>query len=48
MLDKVWFTYKARIQACHRLEWMDSHSQFILVWYAVLGAALAVVVIRFP
>lgn len=48
MLDKVWFTYKARIQAYHRLEWMDSHSQFILVWYAVLGAALAVVVIRFP
>ncbi|EDI0007545.1 SLATT domain-containing protein [Klebsiella sp. CVUAS 11332] len=48
MLDKVWFTYKARIQAYHRLEWMDTHSQFLLVWYAVLGAALAVVVIRYP
>ncbi|MFE8152211.1 SLATT domain-containing protein [Brenneria goodwinii] len=48
MLDKVWFTYKARIQAHHRLEWMDTHSQFLLVWYAVLGAALAVVAIRYP
>ncbi|EKN4737430.1 TPA: SLATT domain-containing protein [Yersinia enterocolitica] len=48
MLDKVWFTYKARIQAYHRLEWMDTHSQFLLVWYAILGAALSVVVIRYP
>ncbi|MFP1882836.1 SLATT domain-containing protein [Lonsdalea quercina] len=48
MLDKVWFTYKARIQAYHRLEWMDAHSQFLLVWYAVLGAALAVIAIRYP
>ncbi|EPY7039313.1 TPA: SLATT domain-containing protein [Klebsiella pneumoniae] len=48
MLDKVWFTYKARIQAHHRLEWMDTHSQFLLVWYAILGAALAVVAIRYP
>jgi len=48
MLDKVWFTYKARIQAHHRLEWMDTHSQFLLVWYAVLGAVLAIVVIRYP
>lgn len=48
MLDKVWFTYKARIQAHHRLEWMDTHSQFLLVWYAILGAALAVVTIRYP
>lgn len=48
MLNKVWFTYKARIQAHHRLEWMDTHSQFLLVWYAILGAALAVVAIRYP
>ncbi|MDC9623388.1 SLATT domain-containing protein [Xenorhabdus sp. XENO-7] len=48
MLDKVWFTYKARIQAYHRLEWMDTHSQFLLVWYAILSAVLAVVVIRYP
>lgn len=48
MLDKVWFTYKARIQAHHRLEWMDTHSQFLLVWYAILGAILAVVAIRYP
>ncbi len=48
MLDKVWFTYKARIQAQQRLEWMDSHSQFLLVWYAILGAVLAVVAIRYP
>ncbi|TNV22815.1 SLATT domain-containing protein [Buttiauxella sp. B2] len=48
MKDKIWFTYKARIHAYHRLEWMDTHSQFLLVWYAVLGVALAVVVIRYP
>ncbi|EGT4507616.1 SLATT domain-containing protein [Cronobacter sakazakii] len=48
MQDKVWFTYKARIQAHHRLQWMDTHSQFLLVWYAILGAVLAIVVIRYP
>lgn len=48
MLDKVWFTYKARIQAHYRLDWMDTHSQFILVWYAILSAVLAIVVIRYP
>ncbi|HFJ2066646.1 TPA: SLATT domain-containing protein [Salmonella enterica] len=48
MLNKVWFTYKARIQAYHRLVWMDTHSQFLLVWYAILGAVLAVVAIRYP
>lgn len=48
MLNKVWFTYKARIQAHHRLEWMNTHSQFLLVWYAILGATLAVVAIRYP
>lgn len=48
MRDKLWFTYKARIHAYHRLVWMDTHSQLLLVWYAILGAALAVVVIRYP
>lgn len=27
---------------------MDTHSQFLLVWYAILGAALAVMLIRYP
>lgn len=44
----VWFTYKARIQAHTRLEWMDLHSQLLLVWYAVLAATLSVVTIRYP
>ncbi|MGN4934152.1 SLATT domain-containing protein [Aeromonas rivipollensis] len=48
MLDNVWFTYKARINAHHRLEWMEKHSQFLLIWYALLGAVLSVVMIRFP
>lgn len=48
MKDNVWFTYKARIQAHKRLEWMDIHSQFLLVWYAILGAVLAIVAIRYP
>ncbi|MEA5673445.1 SLATT domain-containing protein [Pseudomonas sp. MH2] len=46
--DKVWFTYKARIQAHKRLEWLDFHSQLLLVWYALLGAALAVSTIKYP
>lgn len=48
MKDNVWFTYKARIQAHKRLEWLDIHSQFLLVWYAILSAVLAIVAIRYP
>lgn len=46
MKEKIWFTYKARIQAHKRLEWMHFHSQCILVWYAVLAAVLAIVTLR--
>ncbi|WP_371822839.1 SLATT domain-containing protein [Paludibacterium sp. B53371] len=46
--DKVWFTYKARIQAQLRLARLDFHSQLLLVWYAILGASLAVATIRYP
>ncbi len=48
MHDNIWFTYKARIQAHHRLEWLEKHSQFILVWYAILSAILSIVTLRFP
>ena len=48
MRDNIWFTYKARINAHHRLELMEKHSQFLLVWYAILGAVLSVVTIRYP
>lgn len=48
MEDKVWFTYKARIQAQLRLSWLDFHSQLLLVWYAILSASLAIVTIRHP
>lgn len=44
--DSVWFTYKARIQAHKRLEWLDFHSQLLLVWYAILSTALGVLTIR--
>ncbi|WP_397458795.1 SLATT domain-containing protein [Pseudomonas asplenii] len=44
--DNVWFTYKARIQAHKRLEWLDFHSQLLLVWYAILSTALGVLAIR--
>lgn len=47
MKDSVWFTYKARIQAHHRLDWLDFHSQMLLVWYAILSATLGVLVIRY-
>ena len=45
--DNVWFTYKARIQAHKRLEWLDFHSQLLLVWYAILSTALAVLTIKY-
>ena len=45
--DAIWFTYKARIQAHNRLEWLDFHSQMLLVWYAILGAVLGVLTIRY-
>ncbi|WP_082629575.1 SLATT domain-containing protein [Pseudomonas paralactis] len=48
MKDNVWFTYKARIQAHKRLEWLDLHSQLLLVWYAILSSALAVISIKHP
>ena len=48
MRDKVWFTYKARIQAHIRLSWLEFHSQLLLVWYAILSAGLAVVTVRYP
>lgn len=47
MKDNVWFTYKARIQAHKRLDWLDFHSQLLLVWYAILGATLGVLTIRY-
>lgn len=48
MKDNIWFTYKARIKAHERLEWMDFHSQSLLVWYALLSAVLAVLNTRYP
>lgn len=45
--DSVWFTYKARIQANNRLDWLDFHSQMLLVWYAILSATLGVLTIRY-
>lgn len=48
MKDNIWFTYKARIKAHERLEWMDFHSQLLLVWYAILSATLGILTIRYP
>lgn len=46
--DDVWFTCKARIAAELRLKNNDLHSQILLVWYAILSAAAAIVAIRYP
>lgn len=46
--DDVWFTFKARIAAELRLKNNDLHSQILLVWYAILSAAAAIVAIRYP
>lgn len=48
MNDKIWFTYKARIQAQMRLAQLDFHSQLLLVWYAMLSTALSVTAIKYP
>lgn len=44
--DNVWFTYKARIRAHKRLEWLNFHSQLLLVWYAILSTTLGVLTLR--
>lgn len=46
--DKLWFTFKARIQAHIRLAKNDFHSQALLVWYAIVSAALSIFAIRYP
>lgn len=46
--DKVWFTYKARIQASERLQSNNFHSQLLLVWYVLASTALSIIVIRYP
>lgn len=48
MKENIWFTFKARIQAHTRLEWLDLHSQLLLVWYAILGTVLSIVSVRYP
>ncbi len=48
MEDKLWFTYKARIEAEARLRNNDLHSQVLLVWYAVVSAVFSVIAIRYP
>ncbi|HBO4423376.1 TPA: SLATT domain-containing protein [Pseudomonas aeruginosa] len=47
MKDSIWFSYKARIQAHNRLDWLDFHSQMLLVWYAILSATLGILTIRY-
>lgn len=48
MEDKLWFTYKARIEAETRLRNNDLHSQVLLVWYAVVSAVFSIIAIRYP
>lgn len=48
LIDKVWYTYKARIRATERLQSNNSHSQFLLVWYALISTILSIVSIRYP
>lgn len=46
--DKIWYTYKARIRTSERLDYNNAHSQYLLVWYALVTAALSIITIRFP
>lgn len=47
VIDKVWFTYKARVQAHIRLDWFDFHSQLLLIWYAIVSVAIAIISIKY-
>jgi len=47
MNDDIWFTYKSRIAAEARLKNNDLHSQILLVWYAIVSSAAAVVALRY-
>ncbi len=46
--DKIWYTYKARIRSSERLNFNNAHSQYLLVWYALVTAALSIITIRYP
>lgn len=46
--DKIWYTYKARIRTSERLDYNNAHSQYLLVWYALVTTALSIITIRFP
>ena len=48
MEHKLWFTYKAMIEAEARLRNNDLHSQVLLVWYAVVSAVFSIIAIRYP
>ena len=48
LINKVWFTYKARIRASERLQGNNTHSQFLLVWYALISASLTIATIKYP
>lgn len=48
LTDKIWNTYKARIRASERLQSNDAHSQYLLVWYALITTALSIINIRYP
>ncbi len=48
LADKIWYTYKARIRASERLGCNNTHSQYLLVWYALIATALSIITIRFP
>ncbi|WP_082818108.1 SLATT domain-containing protein [Variovorax boronicumulans] len=47
MNHDIWFTYKSRIAAEVRLKNNDLHSQILLVWYAIVSSAAAVVALRY-
>jgi len=45
--DDIWFTYKARIAAEQRLRNSDLHSQFLLIWYAIVSTAAGLYGLRY-
>lgn len=44
--DDIWFTSKARIAAEQRLRNSDLHSQFLLIWYAIVSTAAGLYALR--
>lgn len=48
LLDNIWFTRKARIQASERLRWNSLHSQLVLIVYSLANVTFSIAALKYP